>query len=413
MTYRILLAMLALALAFSSAQAQTALTAAQQADLDAWNAFCEQLKQNGARVIGAHPQSHEIDRGEGLMYLAQQLSIAVDETLYSRDQALPLLRLGATTIRKGGLDGADAKYIQASLVSDGVYRLRGKLGNPALIALQVSQTAPQYVAFASLANAELEPDANGNIALMIARERPPGWSGPWLPMDPAVDKLYIREYFNDWETEQPSRYTLERVDANTAPAPLNLTGARQLLGGINSEFATRTSLWATMAEGARKGLVNQLRQNPPSDQALKNNIYGQGWFKLKPDQALLIELEKPDALMWSFQLGNFWWESLDYINATGSLNGRQAVAGSDGRYRLIISAKDPGVPNWLDTSGHPEGMIMFRYQNAKTSPTPTMKLVSFNQLGELLPKDTARITPAQRQAELDSRRRHAGLRWMP
>lgn len=412
MSYKSLITAVVAACAAFTLHAQTALTPAQQADIDAWNAFCETLKQNGAKVISAHPQNHAIDRGEGLAYLTQQLAIAVDETMYSRDQALPLLRLGATTIRKGGLDGADAKYMQASLVSDGVYRLRGELGNPKLIALQVSQTAPKYVAFASMSNAELKPDADGRIELMIARQRPSGWTGPWLPMDPAVDKLYIREYFDDWENERPSRYTLERVDAANAPAPLDPASARELLATMNSEFATRTSLWAGMAERARQH-PNQVRQNPPSNQALKNNIYGQGWFKLKPDEALLIELDKPDALMWSFQLGNFWWESLDYINATGSLNGHQAVANSDGRYRLIISERDPGVPNWLATSGHPEGMILFRYQDPTNNPTPKATLVRFDQLGELLPKDTPRVSAAQRRAELGQRRHHAGLRWAP
>ena len=360
MSYKTLITAVAATCAALTLHAQTALSPAQQADLDAWNAFCETLKRNGAQVISAHPQNHGIDRGEGLVYLAQQLALAVDETVSGRDQALPLLRLAQSTIRKGGLDGADAKYIRASLVSDGVYRLRGELGNPKLIALQVSQTAPKYVAFASMSNADLKPDADGRVELMISRQRPAGWTGPWLPMDPAVDKLYIREYFNDWDNERPSRYTLERVDAARAPAPLDDAGARALLAAMNSEFATRTSLWTGMAERARQH-PNQLQQNPPSNQALKNNIYGQGWFKLQPDEALLIELDKPDALMWSFQLGNFWWESFDYINATGSLNGHQAVAGSDGRYRLIISERDPGVPNWLATSGHPEGMIMFRY----------------------------------------------------
>ena len=38
-------------------------------------------------------------------------------------------------------------------------------------------------------------------------------------------------------------------------------------------------------------------------------------------------------------------------NRQSSLNGHQAVLDPDGVFRAVISARDPGVPNWLDTGG--------------------------------------------------------------
>ena len=155
------------------------------------------------------------------------------------------------------------------------------------------------------------------------------------------------------------------------------------------------------------------RSSSAGGQGLADNLYGTGWFALEPDEVLLIELDPPDALLWSFQLGNFWWESRDYVNRTGSLNGDQAVASSDGRYRIVIAAEDPGVPNWLVTAGHPEGAILYRYQQARNNPRPSVRVLSRADLAGALPADTPRVTPEQRGESIARRRAHAAERWAP
>jgi hypothetical protein len=140
------------------------------------------------------------------------------------------------------------------------------------------------------------------------------------------------------------------------------------------------------------------------DVGLGDILYGTGWFELEPDEAMLIELSAPDAVHWSFQLGNYWGEAIDFANYTSSTNGDQATASSDGRYRIVIAHNDPGVPNWLDTAGHREGMIFYRYHLAKSKPMPTARVVKRSDLPALLPKDTVKITSVERRAEIDSRR---------
>ena len=62
------------------------------------------------------------------------------------------------------------------------------------------------------------------------------------------------------------------------------------------------------------------------------------------DEALLIEVEPPEALYWSVALGNYWWETIDYANHQSSLNGFQAVLDDDGVFRAVVSRRDPGSP---------------------------------------------------------------------
>jgi len=61
-------------------------------------------------------------------------------------------------------------------------------------------------------------------------------------------------------------------------------------------------------------------------------------------------------------------QTLDYRNLTSAVNGSQLKLEEDGTYRIVISARDPGVPNWLDTDGHPEGSIFWRFLLPESDP---------------------------------------------
>jgi hypothetical protein len=383
------------------------------AEIAAWNAFCDSLKESGAEILRRWPQQREIDRAEGALFLAQQLAVSVERVLAALDPSFPLLRLGATDIEGWGFDGADAKYLGAPLVGSGTYRLHGTLGNARLIAVQAVSMGPPYEAFGSLSAEGLAADADGRFEVMLSPERPEGWQGPWLRTDAKASDLLAREYFGDWAKELPSTMILERVDAAGPAPPMTLARSEQLLGAMAATFAGRTPTWQPMVQQIRDDLRNTLTPGSNTGQGLADNFYGNGWFDLEPGQALIVELDAPDALLWSFQLGNSWWESLDYVSRTGSLNGDQAVASSDGRYRIVIAAEDPGVPNWLDTGGHSEGAILFRYQRASNNPTPTARVVSLSELRDALPADTPSVSPEQRAEEIAVRRAHAARRWAP
>ena len=67
-----------------------------------------------------------------------------------------------------------------------------------------------------------------------------------------------------------------------------------------------------------------------------------------------------------FHLANLWGESLDYANHQSSLNGFQAERDADGALRATsIAHRDPGVANWLDTTGLPVGFMTFRWTYAR------------------------------------------------
>ena len=61
-------------------------------------------------------------------------------------------------------------------------------------------------------------------------------------------------------------------------------------------------------------------------------------------------------------------QTLEYQFRCSSLNTEQMVFELDGSYRIVISARDPGVPNWLDTGGHRVGTIFWRYLLPESDP---------------------------------------------
>jgi hypothetical protein len=134
-------------------------------------------------------------------------------------------------------------------------------------------------------------------------------------------------------------------------------------------------------------------------------FYGNDWYRLAADEALVFESELPDARYWQIQLCDAWFRSLDYATRQSSLNPAQARLDADGRLRVVIAHRDPGVPNWLDTAGHAEGMLQYRWAWTRTNPAPTLRSVRFADLARALPESTPRITPEERRRVLAARQR--------
>jgi hypothetical protein len=107
----------------------------------------------------------------------------------------------------------------------------------------------------------------------------------------------------------------------------------------------------------------------------------------------------------SLILTNEIYETTDWINNHSALNDTQARPGKDGRLRIVVSAKDPGIANWMDTSGYPRGVIQGRWTGCDSQPIPEVHKVMVAEVVSLLPKDTPRVSPEQRQMILRERRR--------
>jgi hypothetical protein len=74
-------------------------------------------------------------------------------------------------------------------------------------------------------------------------------------------------------------------------------------------------------------------------------------------------------------------QTFDYLHRQVSLNRRQTVPESDGSFRMVVAAEDPGLPNWLDTEGRSFGLVFFRYMLPEGEiETPRAQLVPLDSL---------------------------------
>jgi hypothetical protein len=145
------------------------------------------------------------------------------------------------------------------------------------------------------------------------------------------------------------------------------------------------------------------------------NVYSGGVFELGPDEALLIEATVPVEPQYAgFHLSNLWGESLDFANHQSSLNHFQVERDADGVRRYVVAHRDPGVPNWVDTTGLPEGFLTFRWAYSELPPQlPTTKVrkLRFDEIRSHLPADTRSVSPAERREAIRIRQAHVQRRY--
>ncbi|NJR43128.1 MAG: hypothetical protein HC767_11225 [Akkermansiaceae bacterium] len=98
-------------------------------------------------------------------------------------------------------------------------------------------------------------------------------------------------------------------------------------------------------------------------------------------EALVVEVRPPACDYWMFALHNHWLESLDYRFRKIHVNKHTAAYRPDGTVQIVVAARDPGLPNWLDPCGHRSGTMCLRWIRAKTHPDPVTRVVKLTYRG--------------------------------
>ena len=106
-----------------------------------------------------------------------------------------------------------------------------------------------------------------------------------------------------------------------------------------------------------------------------------------------------DCAYQAIQVGSDWYASTDYETHQTSLTRAQSVVDPDGLIRYVISEQNPGIANWLETTGHRTGPIMLRWQrltrDLSEDDGPTVEVVALDDVPSRLPHyDEARISPS-------------------
>ncbi len=361
----------------------------QVVDGDVWNAFCDQLRQAGQQILRPETPADAFTRAEGWRYLTRLTRIALEMFMECSDRDFPDFYMPSHETAKIGADNPDNRYLRAEIDGRNEYRIRGTRGTVdylGLIAIaggyEDEDARMQPVSSIDTVKG-LAPDADGSIEILLSRDPAPG---NWLPLTEDTCAVLVRQTFLDRDEEEPAKLSIERVGADDRPRPLSPeTLARNLLS--TSAFVEGTArLFADWAQGY-KARPNEL---PPADQAVcrkaggdPNIFYYHGYYELAEDEALVVEVSRiPQCQTWNLQLDNYWMESLDYRYLKVHVNKHTASYNTDGSVRIVISERDPGLPNWLGTAGHRVGTLCFRWVGAREQVHPVTRVVRVSELVE-------------------------------
>jgi hypothetical protein len=368
----------------------------------AWSYLLDRLRR-AAEVVESDPASqNRVDLAGGMRHLLVLLAAGIDEVLrFDPDPILCVQPTGTDDLVTWGMECPDCIYTRAVLRGGESYRLFGNRGTARYVGLQ---TMNGIVATANELVDELEVDADGNFEVVLSAEER---AGNWMRIGGDHPTLTVRHFFYDWDIEVASSLRIERlgdaVAADGGSVDREVAVSRQLVA--LGDFV-HDNLAFFLKFGAAAPLNGFL---PPIDRtdmgAAAENRPVIGRWELRPDEALIVEVEPPEGIYWSFSIGNPWWETIHYGRHQSSLNAHQVAVDSDGLVRVVLCEGDPGVANWLDTAGHSNGPIILRCVRTKTAPTPTTRIVPFEQLAAELPSDTSRVTPEERSSVLAARRR--------
>jgi hypothetical protein len=425
------------------------------------------------------PPQNARNLAEGYRYLMGFVHSAV-ERAFHEDPVRPHFRNALSIINRATIDNADAIYFYAPIDGREQTLIRGEAMDSREWRGQdppaTGRKAPHYVIFEAshgvlagdsgdlrelqpgvktqtgrLDSSSIQVEADGSFEILLAPEQPPGHTGNYIStlkiverphpiepdMGPERHANYIsgRQLFNDWEREDAIHLEIHQLGAEgragepygpeQAAAELRRCGAL-VRGQMHFWNAFWTILMGTYGprEGTMPGIgfprngFNTINAaSGATGGGMSTNLYAGGVFELEEDEALVVENRIPRKPQYiGFQIGNLWAESIEYADSIGSLNGTQSEVDPDGVIRLVIAHRDPGVPNWLDTTGQREGFLTPRWAYSETPPpdewpTITAKKVRFDEIREHLHETTRSVSPKERREQIRIRQRHVQKRY--
>ncbi|KAB8276390.1 hypothetical protein BDV30DRAFT_235841 [Aspergillus minisclerotigenes] len=284
-------------------------------------------------------------------------------------------------------DNPDCIYRTIPINNDVDYVVTGYRHSPgptdvsfSLISDPNSQNTVAY-----LAGSDLIVDSDGSYTITINSSAADGQTNHIQSTSSAV-QLLIRNNLGDWNTETPDNITVQAE--SIVDYGVGALGLKTTINAVN-----------TLSAPSQSSSLGTLTSQASSF----------GHFNLTAEEALVATLTPGPADYFVFPVTNPWMITVDPGSSLVSLNSKQAVANTNGTYTFVVSLDDPGVYNWVNTTGLHEGTIMARWQGLNTSSSSAdslaidVQVVAVSDLASVLPEETRYVTAEERAAQLDQR----------
>ena len=380
-----------------------------------YDAFIESLVQSGEFVQSHKYYSSDREKAQAYIHILSSLISTIKQEVIN-DHDFPYFN-NLSTFTKTGMDNADQTYHQTFLDGSGTYRVWGTRGSSKTISF--TTYLPDTLSKSLYVLDDLKYNQDGSFEIIVGGKNMD--FDNWMPLENTSTRLLVRQTLSDWNSEVPGTIHIDRIDKEKGPYPkINTDSVAEDLINLANELLSNITRWPDYH-------LKRVEQIMPLNSISKPRQVGQtgglsgrlmsvGHFNLKNDEVLIIKAWPTESSYQGIQLGNPWWQSLDYANRISSLTLDQSKVSSDGAIYYLISKIDPGYHNWLDIEDFNRGVILMRYDGLKNayldkSLYPSAQLIKINDLNKHLPSDEKKIIEGEREIQIQKRRKHVQKRF--
>lgn len=325
----------------------------------------------------------EVTAAEGYRSILHLLSAGAEHHLEG-DPLRPMFVRIVSPQRKVLGDNPDAVYHWTRVDGRRSYRIRGALDGAVYTSFTVHGAdpagGPMERVISDVSDRNFQIAADGTYEIIASPDRR---EGNWLRLEPDATSIITRHYF-----ERPHSVAADpdvRIRLRIDP----LEPAGPAAPWTDRAMADRLTALARFVRGSTLGMPKPSEAPPLSFVSRVPNVlpkpalfgaagadtlgavdihYAMAPFLLQPDQALVMTGRLPACRFANVMLWNMHMQTLEYRSHRTSLNRAQMQLDGDGRFRIVIASRDPGVPNWLDTEGRMLGTIFWRILLPESEP---------------------------------------------
>ena len=334
--------------------------------------------QTDTDVVGAH---------RALMHMLEGGLV----TFFESDALHPRFQRIVTPTRKFTGDNADAIYFDAPVSPDHSYVVRGRVDGAVYVSITIEcDTADGSMASRTggvINDTQFDVDRDGRFEIRLGGKSTPR---NWLALGPGASRITTRHYYENQRSAaaDPTRnpaLEIDILDLASPPAPPDDASVARAIRRVARFVESRTLGQQPMARTVQPPFVSIVPNQFPKPVtpgefglAAFDAAYSMAPYFFGPDDALVMTGRWPACRYASISLWNRFMQTLDYANRPVSRNRAQTTLEADGSFRIVLAHRDPGHPNWVDTEGHPFGLVFWRFMLPEGEiETPQAEVVPF------------------------------------
>ncbi len=326
----------------------------------AFHELLDELTALERKFLTADPPLDEPDILDGYRLAFSLLRVAVDAYVWG-DRDRPRFVDVIGPYQKWGGDNSDAFYQIAPVDPNRTYRVTGNRGDSVYLSVTV-YGGPDDGHYSNrivgtFNQRDMTFDAGGNFDLTLSPET---HGESWLKLEPDAVIALTRDYLDNPDTDRRATWKIEAIDPpsrrhdDRADLTRRLRAARTWINEQYSFIPTRITP------------PNEIAAPFPVPQhaygwSAADAAYAMGAYDLGPDEALIIDGTSPECVFWNLCLWNPFLHTYDYTYERVTINGTHVRYEPDGSWRVVVSDRDPGHPNWVSTGGRVRGLIWLRW----------------------------------------------------